>query len=185
MQAHPGTTDLDEASSAVGEDSWQVELGGGGISDVDHQLAWLLFPDRADPRSSGEGGEQAVCGRPDDDAQSGRGHREELADGTLVDEPALRQDSDAIANPLHVGEVVAGDKHRDRPSQGGEDVDHLEAPCRVEGGGRLVSDQELRLADQPGSEPQAGAHAARETADAAFGRLREADLLEHGSERGP
>src|SRR6266508_945507 len=51
---------------------------------------------------------RAVRGWTDDHPQGGSGHREELGDRPLIDESALREHSDAVADPLYVGEVVAG-----------------------------------------------------------------------------
>ena len=137
LQAHAGTTDLDEANSTVSEHSGQPGLGRVGIAGVDPQLACLSLAHRADPGGSGEGGEKAVRGWTDDHPQGRRGHGEEIGEVALVDESALRQHADAVADPLDVGEVVAGDEHCG--PTGGSRASGVAHALRKEQAGRLAA----------------------------------------------
>ena len=100
--------------------------------------------------------------------------------GRLGQHAALADDNDLLDCLSDLCEHVAREQHR---AAGGREVaQRVTEPADavgVEPVGRLVEDEDLGLAEQRACEAEALAHALRETADAALGRVREADLFEH------
>ena len=95
------------------------------------------------------------------------------------DQPAGVDHHHVVAHLLHVVEQVGGHQHRDAErAEAGDEGEHLLAAERVEPGGRLVEQHELRVADERLGELGALAHAGGEAADRAEAGLVEADQIE-------
>ena len=85
-----------------------------------------------------------------------------------------------VAHPLHVVEQVGGDEHRDAEAgEAPDEAEHLLAAERVEPGGGLVEEDELRVGDEGLGELGALAHAGGEAADRPEAGFVEADQVEH------
>ena len=104
----------------------------------------------------------------------------EVADRALGQHAALADHDDLLDCLSNLCEHVAREQHR---AAGGCEVpQRVTQPADavgVEPVGRLVEDKDLGLAEQRTSQAEALAHALGEAADAALGRVREADLVEH------
>ena len=116
----------------------------------------------------------------------------QVGERALVDDAPGVDDRDPVAQLLHLGQLVAGEQHRD-PFVG-ETADqraHVAHPGRVEAGRGLVEDQQARAAQQRGGDPEPLAHAVRVAADLVLGAGAELDDVEHlvdprgGTARGP
>ena len=68
-------------------------------------------------------------------------------------------DGDLVTDPLGVVEQVGGQQDGGAPVQGGNEVEDLPASHRVQGGGRLVHNEQARGAHQGAGQAQALAHA--------------------------
>ncbi len=98
----------------------------------------------------------------------------------LDDEAAGIDHHDVIADLLHVVEQVGGHQHGDAErAEPGDEVEHLLAAERVEAGGGLVEQHELRIADERLGQLGPLAHAGGEPADRAEAGLVETDQVEH------
>ena len=86
---------------------------------------------------------------------------------------------DLVAQPLRLVHVVGGEQQGLAVALEIEQAlpDH-DARLRVEPGGRLVQDHQLRIADQGAREDQAALHAAGELIDAALDPLAELHEIE-------
>jgi hypothetical protein len=60
-----------------------------------------------------------------------------------VEQPAAAQHADLVGDPLDVGQDVAGGDDGPPSPHGGDQVQDLRPPGRVEGRGGLVEDQQL------------------------------------------
>ena len=84
-----------------------------------------------------------------------------------VVDPRLRHDApavehrDPVADALHVREDVGREEDRGAAREGGDHVEHLLAPERIERAGGLVEQQEARGADQRLGDAEALLHAPR------------------------
>ena len=117
-------------------------------------------------------------GRPH--AEATRGGGEQLLQGSLVDDLALADDRDPIAEVLHLAEQVAREEHGEPfAREPAHELTHVAHPGRVEPGRRLVEQQQLRLPQQRGGDPEALAHPVRVAADAVLGPVAQLDQLEH------
>jgi hypothetical protein len=86
----------------------------------------------------------------------------ELLGGALGDDPALIEDRDPVGELIGLVQVLGGEE--DRYPVGGEtadDLPHGTAATRVEPGGRLVEEDQARVADQGHREVQPAPHAPR------------------------
>ena len=104
-------------------------------------------------RAAQAAGERLEAGPGDDEGVQAR-PRDHLGDGALGDQPAVGDVADAVA-ALGLVHVVGRDQHGD--AVGGELVDlvpELAPRLRVDAGGRLVEQQELRLVHDAGGERQ-------------------------------
>ena len=122
-------------------------------------------------RPLGLDGAQAVAAR--------RG-REQVAQLALVDDRALADDRDAVAELLDLVQEVAREQDRD-PVAGepADEVAHVAHAGRVEAGRRLVEQQQPRLAQQRRRDPEPLAHPVRVAADAVLRAVAQLDDLEH------
>ncbi len=91
---------------------------------------------------------------------SGVGHRiHDGRDGALGDELTGGDDDQVVGEEFHLGEQMAGDQ--DGASLGGEGLEEIAHPADalgVQSVGRLVEDQNLRIADQRGGDAEPLAH---------------------------
>ena len=115
----------------------------------------------ASPRSASRAIERVAVGADVDGEEPGA--LQEGAGGARDDQvPAVEHD-DVVAHLLHVVEQVGGEQHRDaEPAEPGDEVEHLLATHRVEAGGRLVEEHELRVGHDRLGELGALAHAGGE-----------------------
>ena len=100
--------------------------------------------------------------------------------GALGDDPAVVDDSDPIGQRVRLLQVLRGEEHG-HPLVMGQPrhlLPQRRAALRVEAGGRLVEEEDPRRVDERQCEIEASLHSARVTADAAVGRLGQADSLE-------
>ena len=72
--------------------------------------------------------------------------------------PAL-DDGDVVADPLGVVEQVGGQEDGGAPAQGGDEIEDLFAPHGVEGGGRLVQNEQARGGHECPGQAEALTHA--------------------------
>ena len=99
------------------------------------------------------------------DAQHGaRAQRAlDLVDAPGAQQPAPIDDADRGAQLAQLREDVAADQDRlAHVAQRAQDLAHLHPRPRVEAGGGLVEDQQLRVVDQRVGQAQSLAHAARQ-----------------------
>ena len=95
-------------------------------------------------------------------------------------QPAAVEDQDFVDGLGDLGQHVAGEQ--DGAPLGGEAAQQVAQPAdagRIQAVGRLVKDEHPRVAQQRRGQREALAHAERERARAAVGRLAQADELEH------
>ena len=86
----------------------------------------------------------------------------QLGEGAVLDDRALVQDRDPVGELLGLVEVLGGQQHG-RAALGEllHRLPHLDARLRVEPGGRLVEEDDRRVADQAHRDVESAAHAAR------------------------
>ena len=91
----------------------------------------------------------------------------QVGERALVDDAPGVDDRDAVAQFLHLRELVAGEQHRDAfVGEAADQQAHVAHPGRIEAGRRLVEDQQARAAQQRGGDPEPLAHPVRVAADA-------------------
>ncbi len=115
---------------------------------------------------------------PDHDVRTASG--DELGQRAGPDQPAAGQDHDVVDGLLDLGQDVAG--HQDRPTLGravAQEAAQPGDPLRVQPVGRLVQDQDRRVAEQRAGQAEPLPHAAGVGADAARAGIGQADQLEH------
>src|SRR5436309_5969272 len=96
----------------------------------------------------------------------------------LLDQMSLIDDADAVRERVSLLEVLGGEEDRDPFRVEPADlVPHAHAACRVEAGGRLVQEQDLRVVDERGREIEASPHPARVGLDAVPERGPDVDEL--------
>ena len=104
----------------------------------------------------------------------------QVGERALVDDAAGVDDRDAIAQFLHLGQLVAGEQHRDPfAGEAADQQAHVAHAGRVQAGRGLVEDQQPRAAQQRRGDAQALAHAVRVAADAVRRARRQLDDLQH------
>ena len=104
----------------------------------------------------------------------------QLGDRAGPDEPAAVEDDDPVGDLLHLVELVAGDQHgaalvgevAQQPAQPADAV-------RVEAVGRLVEDEDARVAEQRGGQAEALPHAEGVAAHLAPAGVAQPDEVEH------
>ena len=95
-------------------------------------------------------------------------------------QPAAVENQDLVDGLGNLGQHVAGEQ--DGAPLAGEPAQQVAQPAdagRVQAVGRLVEDEDGRVAEQRTGERQALTHAERERARPAVGRLAQADDVEH------
>ena len=104
---------------------------------------------------------------------------DQLTRGSLGGEPAVVHDHQPVAQLLGLVHVVRGQDQRDaallEPEQ---PVPHHVPGLRVQAGGGLVEDQDLRLVDERAGDGQAALQAAGQRVDLTVGAVRELHELE-------
>ena len=104
----------------------------------------------------------------------------QVGQGALVDDAPGVDDRDAVAQFLHLGQLVAGEQHGDPVfGEAANQLAHVAHPGRVEARGGLVEDQQARPAQQRGGDPQALAHAVRVAARPGARRAGSARRRQH------
>ena len=90
--------------------------------------------------------------------------REYVGGGALLDDPAEVEDGNALAGLRHEPEVVADEHDGQRPflAQREQEIEDLGLNGHVEGGGRLVGDDEIRFRAERRREHHPLLHAARQ-----------------------
>ena len=77
---------------------------------------------------------------------AGRRRRQQLVEPALVDDPAFADDRDPVAELLDLGQQMAREQDRDPlAGQAADEVAHVAHAGRVEAGGRLVEQEQLRM----------------------------------------
>ncbi len=111
--------------------------------------------------------------------------RDDIVERPRGDHPAAVEDDHAVADPLDLGQQVRVEDHRGaaiaRRADDGADV---RSPDRIERRGRLIEQDQLRLAEQRDAQPEALLHALGEAADRVPGTIREPDPVERLVDRG-
>src|SRR5687767_2904895 len=106
--------------------------------------------------------------------------RDERAGFSVEQHSALRQDGHPAAELAHIlDDVRREDHHRGLPDLAQQIVE-AEPLLRIEAGGRLVDDDQLRIAKECLRDPEAPAHAAREAAE-----LTQPNVVEVGHSQKP
>src|SRR2546423_499363 len=102
-------------------------------------------------------------------------HRARGDDAPVVDH------GHAVANLFHLTEQVRVEKHGCAPGrQAADDLAHVVPADRIERGGRLVEEDELRLSQQRGAEAEPLLHALGEGAHAIARAVTQPDGVDHG-----
>ena len=115
----------------------------------------------------------ARFGEPDME-HAGADRRLELRARPLGDHPPVVDHRDAVGELVGLLEILRGEEHGGAvPDQHPDDVPDLVAAPRVEAGGRLVEEQELRRDHEARGDVEPAPHAAGEGLDLAVGRLAE------------
>src|SRR6202008_4488338 len=92
---------------------------------------------------------------------------DERLDRALAHQASAGEDPDPIADPLGLGEQVRVEEDRRAPGPLlGQDPADLGAPEGIDAIGGLVEDEQLRLTEERGGEPEALPHPFGEAADA-------------------
>src|SRR5438477_2585572 len=103
----------------------------------------------------------------------------EVAECSDLDDAALVDDRDAIADLFDLGQQMRVEEHRRATClQRPDDLTHVVAADRVEGARRLVEEDERGVAEERDAEAEPLLHALRVAGDAVVGAIREADDAE-------
>ena len=107
------------------------------------------------------------------------GGGDQLAERALVDHAAGAHDRDAVAQLLDLAHQVRGEQHGDAlVGEPPHERAHVAHAGRVEAGGRLVEQQQPRVAQQRPGDPEPLAHAVRVAADPVLRAVGEVDGVE-------
>src|SRR5437867_7173172 len=135
-------------------------------------------PDREEvPRARGRA--EALDRRQVGLAQAGQadqrlGLAEHVVELAAGDDPAVVDDRHAVADLLDLAQQVRVEEHRGTPSRGAShDAPNVDAADGVEGRGRLIEDDERRLAEQGDAQPESLLHALGEAPDEVAGPIGE------------
>src|SRR6202171_3844926 len=105
--------------------------------------------------------------------------RDQVRERPAIGEPALDEDSDAVADRLDVGEDVRGEEHRAAfLAELQDQVAHVLATDRIQAAHRLVEDDDAGVADQRLRDRETLHHALGELADRAVGAAHQPHPLE-------
>ena len=111
--------------------------------------------------------------------RAGADRRLELGRRALGDHAAVVDDGDAVGELVGLVEVLRAEQdRRARRRERADDVPHLVARARVEPGGRLVEEHQLRRDDDAGRDVEPAPHAARVVLDQPAGGVVEVERLE-------
>ena len=133
----------------------------------------------ATPASARRPASVVVVGAAEDDPERVLGERAEQDLGRCrLDEPAVVEDRDVVADPLDVVEDVGRIEDRRLALQLAHQVEDVLAADRVERRDRLVEEDDGRAADECLGDPEALAHAARIGRGPPIGGLGDPDPLE-------
>ena len=103
----------------------------------------------------------------------------ELGGGAFGDDPALVEHGDPVGEPVGLVEVLGGEEDRDAVGdQLADDLPHGAAAARIQPGGRLVQEDQPRIADERHRQVQAAAHPPRVGRQRLVGRVGEVEPLE-------
>ena len=92
---------------------------------------------------------------------------------------ALAEQRDAVADALHAIEQMRRQQHRDVALlELADDLQQLDRRLRIEAGGRLVEDRDLRVLHQDFGKAEPLPHAARERRDPLVGDVVQPDVVE-------
>ena len=106
--------------------------------------------------------------------------RLELVGGAAGDDLAAVDDGDLVGELVGLLEVLRRQQERRAlPHLVADDVPHAQAAARVEAGGRLVEEQQLRAADERAGEVEPPPHAAGVRLGDPVGGVLQAEALEH------
>jgi len=97
---------------------------------------------------------------------------DEFLGRALIQEPAVAQDADMVGDSLHIGQDVAGEDDGAAAAHRGDQAEDLCPAGRVKGRGRLVEDQESRVARQCAGQPEPLHHSAGKAAHPAIHGVR-------------
>ena len=104
----------------------------------------------------------------------------QVGERALVNDAAGVDDRDAIAQFLHLGELVGAEQHGHAlVGQAPDERAHVAHAGRVQAGRGLVEDQQARAPQQRGGDPEPLAHAVRVAADLVLGARASSTDLEH------
>src|SRR5580698_3002468 len=102
----------------------------------------------------------------------------ELGHRTHQRDLAAAEQGDAVANALHPLEQMRGQQHRHTLGlEVSDDAEEFRGGVRIEAGGRLIEDGDLRALHQNFGKAETLPHAAREGGDALIGKLGKSDPL--------
>jgi hypothetical protein len=137
----------------------------------------------AGPLHGGAFGKRAVqvvhVGRADPHPLSAQA-TQDLADAGVGDEAATSDDDDAVGDQLHLAHQVTGDQHGAAlVGEAAQQRTDPSDPVEVEAVDRFVEEEDLRVAQQRGSDPEPLPHAQGVALDPPAGRSPEADLVDH------
>ena len=151
------------------------DLAAGGCT-ADDRMQAARAPSRARARSSGVGSSRptSIVAPPSPNRLASR------VDGPLPDQAPGGEDPDPVADRLDLGEQVAGEQDRQAPlvDQRPEEVEDLDDAERVDGGRRLVEDEDVGRLHQRVGDAEALLHAPRVRLDPVVRAIGQADLLE-------
>src|SRR5207302_2887544 len=98
--------------------------------------------------------------------EAGRRGGQKVLEPALVDDPALADDRDAVAELLYLREEMARQQHGDPlAGQAANEVAHVAHAGRVEAGSGLVQEEQLRLPQKRRGDAEPLAHPVRVAAD--------------------
>ena len=139
---------------------------------------------RVDPSSSRAAGVKALdVGELQPDVAAGH-EPLELVGRALGDQPPVVEDRDAVGELVGLVQVLRGEEDRDAVGhQAADDVPHGAAAARVETRGRLVEEDDPRVADQGHREVEPALHPSGVVGDRLRGRVDEVELLQQFGDR--
>jgi hypothetical protein len=100
----------------------------------------------------------------------------EFAGGAFGDDLTVVYDSDPVGELIGLVEVLRGEQYRSAfGGEGSDDVPDLVAAARVEAGGRLVEEDQIRRDDDAGRDVERAPHAPRVFLDLTARRIGQSE----------